>query len=68
MFLSRQQDIKALVRGDDFISSGDRSKLRWLCNSLQKKFETKMTTERLCQGGESVEQDRELASAKRDHV
>ena len=37
-----QRDIKTQVHGDDFVSSGDRSELGWLCRSLQKKFETKM--------------------------
>ena len=38
----RQRDVKALVHGDDFVSSRERSELERLCRSLQKKFETKM--------------------------
>ena len=41
-FQHRQRDIKALVHGNDVVSSGERAELEWLCKSLMKKFETKM--------------------------
>ena len=43
VFWHRQRDISAHVRGDDFVSSGERSVLEWLCKGLKKKFDTKMT-------------------------
>ena len=39
VFWNRQRDIQALVHGDNFASSCERSALVW----LQKRFETKMT-------------------------
>ena len=51
-----QKDIKALVRGDDFVSSGERAEVQWLCKGLNKKFETKMTM---------VGEDDDLASLAR---
>ena len=42
VFGHRRRDIKALVHGDDFMSSGERTELEWLCKSLKNKFETKM--------------------------
>ena len=42
VFWHRQRDIKALVHGDDFVSSGERSEICWLCKGLENKFETKM--------------------------
>ena len=36
VFWHRQRDIKALVHGDDFVSSGERSELERLCKKLQK--------------------------------
>ena len=35
--------LKALVHGDDLVSSGERTGLERLCRGLKKKFETKMT-------------------------
>ena len=32
----------ALVHGDDFVSSGERAELDWLCKELKNMFETKM--------------------------
>ena len=42
VFSHRQRDVKALVLGDDFVSSDERTEREWLCEGL--KFETKMTT------------------------
>ena len=42
VFWNQQGDIKALVHADDFVSSGERSELEWLCRNPQKKFETKI--------------------------
>ena len=42
MFWHRQRDIKALFHGDDFVSSGERTELEWLCKGLKRMFETKM--------------------------
>ena len=39
----RQRGNKALVHGDDFVSSGGKAELEWLCTGLKKQFETKMT-------------------------
>ena len=63
VFWHRQRDIKALVHGDDFMSSVERTKLEWLCKGL-KKFETK----RPGQGGESAEPNFETAPAQRDNI
>ena len=42
VFWHRQRDIMALIHGDDFVSSGERAELKWLCSGLKKKFERKM--------------------------
>ena len=42
VFWHQQRDIKVLVHGDDFVSSGERVELEWLCQGLKKKFETTM--------------------------
>ena len=58
--------MKPLVHGDDFVPSGDRSELEWLCRSLQKKFGT--TDDHggggrgLAQGGDSAEPHPEVAT------
>ena len=39
----RERDIKALVHGDDFVSSGEQAELEWLCKGLKNKYETTMT-------------------------
>ena len=54
-----KRDMKALVHGDDFVSSGEGAEREWLCKGL-KKFETKM--------GEFAEPNREMAPAKKDHI
>ena len=65
----RQRDTKALVHGDDFVSSGERAELEWLCKGLGKKFETKMTMVEedsdVAQGGKSAEPNCEMAPVKR---
>ena len=43
VFWHRQRDMTSLVHGDEFVSSGGRTELEWLCKSLKEKFETKMT-------------------------
>ena len=40
VFQHRHRDIKAVVHGDAFVSSGDRAELEWLCRGL--KLETQM--------------------------
>ena len=32
--------MKALVHGDDFVSSGKRTEVEWFCKGLKNKFET----------------------------
>ena len=43
VFWHRQRGIKALVHGDDFVSSSERTELEWLCKGLKKQVQTKMT-------------------------
>ena len=67
VFWHRQRDIKALVHGDDFVSSGERAELGWSCKGPKKKSETDDhggTGRRRGQGGESVEPNREMAPEK----
>ena len=67
MFWHRQRDIKALVHGDDFVSSGERPELEWSCKGPKKKSETDDhggRGRRHGQGGESIEPNREMAPEK----
>ena len=43
VFWHRQRDIKALVHGNDFVSSGEGAELEWLWKGLKSTSETKMT-------------------------
>ena len=40
VFWHLQRDIKALVHGDDVVSSAERAELEWVCKGSTKKFET----------------------------
>ena len=70
MFWHRQRDIKALVHGDDFVSSSERAELGWLCKGLKKKFETKMIMvgedDDMAKEARVLNRNREMTPAKGD--
>ena len=37
VFWHRQRDIKTQLQGDDFVSSGERSELGWLCRAREEE-------------------------------
>ena len=61
----RQRDAKALVHGDDFVSSGERKERE---KQVRDEDDHGGEGRRLGQGGESAEPNREMAPAKRDYV
>ena len=40
-YLHKAKGIKVMVHGDDFVSSGSRSSLKWFKSHLEKRFEVK---------------------------
>ena len=40
-YLNKAKGIKVMVHGDDFVSSGSRSSLKWFKAQLEKRFEVK---------------------------
>ena len=44
MFYHQQREIKTLVHGDDFISTGDKQDLEWMKKQLEDRFTIKTQT------------------------
>ena len=42
-FYHKERDLKTMVHGDDFVTSGRRDNIKWLKDVLEKKFEVTTT-------------------------